>query len=81
MQLNPLGFVKEAFEVDRAGKKSDADGTQDLGACIKEKVSTPSEGEGQQDAECKVQGFRSYSLPGSFSAVSKHVWYGYLPHF
>lgn len=30
MQLNPLGFVKEAFEVDRAGKKSDADGTQDL---------------------------------------------------
>lgn len=21
VQLNPLGFVKEAFEVDRAGKK------------------------------------------------------------
>lgn len=65
MQLNPLGFGKEAFEVDRA-EKSDVDGSQDLGASIKEKVSTPSEGEGQQDAECKVQSFRSYSLPRVF---------------
>lgn len=66
MQLNPLGFRKEAFEVDRA-EKSDADGSQDLWACIKEKVCTP-KGEGQQDAECKVlcKVLGLFSLPRVF---------------
>lgn len=81
MQLNPLGFRKEAFEVDRA-EKNDADGSQDLGACIKETVCTP-KGEGQQDAECKVLCKALGVIPslGSFSAVFKHTWYGHLPHF